>query len=108
MTFTLLHNKNCSKSRSCVEILNQNNIKFEIREYMKKPLSLSEIKKLISKFDGNKFDLLRSGGEKLDNKRFEEFLFKNQTNLQRPIFFNGSKYFVCRPPNKILDLIRHD
>mgnify|MGYP001243589523 CR=1 FL=1 len=107
MIFTLLHNRNCSKSRACIEILNQNNVTFKVREYMKKPLSLSEIKDLISHLDGNKFDLLRSGSEKANNQNFEEFLFKNQKNLQRPIFFDGSKYVICRPPNKILDLIEN-
>ncbi len=105
MTFTLLHNKNCSKSRACIQILEEYNIKFEIREYIRKPLSLFEIKELISKLDGNKFDLLRSRPENIDNQNFEEFLFNNQKELQRPIFFDGVKYVICRPPNKILGLI---
>ena len=44
MTFTILHNKNCSKSRACIQILESENKDFKIREYIKNPLSIDEIK----------------------------------------------------------------
>ena len=37
MTFTILHNKNCSKSRACIQILESENVDFKIRDYMKNP-----------------------------------------------------------------------
>ncbi|MBF7072877.1 arsenate reductase (glutaredoxin) [Glaciecola sp. MH2013] len=40
---TLLHNPRCSKSRQAVEFLQQNNVKFDTREYLKVPLSKEEI-----------------------------------------------------------------
>ena len=56
MTFTILHNKNCSKSRACIQILESENIDFTIRDYIKNPLSLDEVKHLIQNLLGNKFD----------------------------------------------------
>ena len=57
MTFTLLHNKYCSKSRACIQILESENIDFTIRDYIKNPLSLDEVKHLIQNLLGNKFDI---------------------------------------------------
>ena len=33
------------------------------------------------------------------------FIFENQKDLQRPIFFDGKNYIVCRPPDKVLEYI---
>ncbi len=106
MTFTILHNKNCSKSRACIQILESENKDFKIREYIKNPLSIDEIKHLVQNFLGNKFDILRKKTEKdFDNKNLIKFIFENQKDLQRPIFFDGKYYIVCRPPDKVLEFI---
>ncbi len=106
MTFTILHNKNCSKSRACIQILESENKDFKIREYLKDPLSIDEIKHLVQNFLGNKFDILRNKTEKdFDNKNLIKFIFENQKDLQRPIFFDGKYYIVCRPPDKELEYV---
>ena len=106
MTFTILHNKNCSKSRACIQILENENIDFTIRDYIKNPLSLNEVKHLIQNLLGNKFDVLRNKTEKdFDDKDLIKYIFENQKHLQRPIFFDGKKYIVCRPPDKVLEYI---
>ena len=106
MTFTILHNKNCSKSRACIQILERENKDFTIREYLKNPLSIDEVKHLVQNFLGNKFDILRNKTEKdFDNKDLIIFIFENQKDLQRPIFFDGKNYLVCRPPDKVLEYI---
>ena len=106
MTFTILHNKNCSKSRACIQILESENIDFTIRDYIKNPLSLNEVKHLIQNLLGNKFDILRNKTEKdFDDKDLIKYIFENQKDLQRPIFFDGKNYIVCRPPDKVLEYI---
>ena len=65
MTFTILHNKNCSKSRACIQILENENVDFKIRDYIKNPLSFDEVKHLIQNLLGNKFDILRNKTEKI-------------------------------------------
>ena len=106
MTFTILHNKNCSKSRACIQILKNENKDFKIREYIKDPLSIAEVKHLIQNLLGNKFDILRKKTEKdFDDKDLIKYIFENQKDLQRPIFFDGKNYIVCRPPDKVLEYI---
>ena len=106
MTFTILHNKNCSKSRACIQILENKNKDFKIREYLKDCLSVDEVKHLVQNLLGNKFDILRNKTEKdFDDKDLIKFIFENQKDLQRPIFFDGKNYSVCRPPDKVLEFI---
>ena len=106
MNFTLLHNRNCSKSKACLQILEKESIDFKFRHYIKDPLSLEEIKDLIQNLLGNKFDILRNKTKKdFENKDLVKFIFENQKNLQRPIFFDGKNYIVCRPPDIVLEYI---
>ena len=106
MKFTLLHNRNCSKSKACLQILENENIDFKIRDYIKDPLSLEEIKDLIQNLLGNKFDILRNKTKKdFENKDLVKFIFENQKNLQRPIFFDGKNYIICRPPDTVFEHI---
>ena len=106
MTFTLFHNNNCSKSRACKEILKQNNVIVKIREYLKKPLSKNEIKDIINNLDGDKNELLRKPIPNLNTMGLIDYIFENPKLLQRPIFFNGSRYVICRPPSKVFDYIQ--
>ena len=106
MKFTLLHNRNFSKSKACLQILENESIDFKIRDYIKDPLSLEEIKDLIQNLLGNKFDILRNKTRKdFENEDLVKFIFENQKNLQRPIFFDGKNYIICRPPDTVLEHI---
>ena len=61
---------------------------------------------MIQNLLGNKFDILRNKTEKdFDDKDLIKYIFENQKDLQRPIFFDGKKYIVCRPPDKVLEYI---
>ena len=110
--FKLIHNHNCSKSRDCKKILEQKKIKFELIEYSKNKLSMSQISEIISKIF--EVDSILRPNEKnfklnkrdLSNKKeLIKFLHDNQNCIQRPIFFDGMKYHVCRPPKKVNELL---
>ncbi len=105
MTFTLYHNKNCSKSRACLEILKKHKIDFQVREYLKHPLTISEVFDIFEKLSGDQENLLRKPEKVKSVENLAKFIFENQKKLQRPIFFNGKKYFICRPPERVLDCI---
>ena len=53
MKIILFHNHNCSKSRTCLELLKQKDVEFELRNYIKNPLELNEIKEIISNLAEN-------------------------------------------------------
>ena len=106
----LYHNKNCSKSRECLNILTKRKIDFKIRNYMKEKLTLDEIKHLIENLKSDLEEIIRE--KKLCKKvniynkvELSNHLLQNPNNMQRPIFFNGTNYFICRPPEILEELI---
>ena len=110
MKMILYHNKNCSKSRECLNILTKKKIDFKVRDYMKENLTLSEIKHLINNLKANPENVIRdkklfSSSNIIDKVELAIHLFNNPKNMQRPIFFNGTNYHICRPPELIENLI---
>ena len=106
----LYHNKNCSKSRECLSILTQKKINFEVRDYMKENLTLNEVKNLINNLKSELKEIIRDkklfDTTKIINKdELSNHLFQNPKNMQRPIFFNGTNYYICRPPELVKKLI---
>ena len=61
MTAKIYHNSRCSKSRATLAILEQNNVDFEIVNYLQETPSESELRSLLSDLDINARDLVRKG-----------------------------------------------
>ena len=59
MKIVLYHNKNCSKSRICKKILEENNIDFELREYLKDQMTKNEIKKILKNLEADLDEIIR-------------------------------------------------
>ena len=55
---TLYHNPRCSKSRMAKTLLEEKNIAFEVREYLKESLTEQELSDLITQMDISAEDLL--------------------------------------------------
>ena len=112
MKIILFHNHNCSKSRTCLELLKQKDVEFELRNYIREPFELTEIKEIISNLAENTEKIIRNNKE-LDNglinskTKLGKFLYENQKLLQRPILFY-KKYWICRPPEKALEILGID
>ena len=105
MAYKFYHNPNCSKSRNCLKILEEKNTKFEIILYMKNRLTYDEIEEIINKLLGNLTSIIRNSDKLKINykqKKHEliKFISENPNQLQRPIFFNGKNYIICRPQKK--------
>ena len=73
MKIILFHNHNCSKSRTCLELLKQKDVEFELRNYIKNPLELNEIKEIISNLAENIEEIIRK------NKEFDYGSIKSKT-----------------------------
>ena len=110
MKMILYHNKNCSKSRECLNILTKRKIDFKVRDYMKENLTMDEIKHLIDNLKSKLDEIIRdkkqfNSGNIINRVELINHLFQNPKNMQRPIFFNGTNYYICRPPEIVKDLI---
>ena len=108
------HNPRCSKSRCAISYLEEQNISFEVIEYLKEPLSAIEIKKLLKKLNMKAEDLIRKGepafkdnfkGKQLTEDEWVKAMVKFPKLIERPIVVNGSKVALGRPPESVLEIL---
>ena len=101
---TIYHNTRCQKSREGLEIIQASGRDYEIREYLKDPLSEEEIKKLLKKLGMAPMELIRTD-EKLCDAELIQVMQQNPRLIQRPIVETQEKAVVGRPASNISDLI---
>jgi len=112
---TIYHNPRWGKSRNSVGILDKKKVKYSIVNYIRNPLSISEIKAIGQKLNIRPKDFIRKGekdfkdlnlSEKLEN---DDELYKAMSEfpklIERPIVINGENACIGRTPEKILDII---
>ena len=109
MNIILYHNNNCSKSRACKKILEDHNVNFKLRDYLKDLMTKEEIKKILENLEANLEEIIRNKKvkESKKNKSIEQLtnlIFAQPNIMQRPLIYNG-KYFICRPPERILEIL---
>ena len=109
----ILHNPRCSKSRTTLNIILENNIQPTIRLYLNDPLSIEEIRNLLIKLDTTADQIVRKNEEvykKLNLKDSDQDLLienisKNPILLERPIVVKGEKAIIGRPPENVMKLL---
>ena len=114
--YLLYHNPRCSKSRSCSKILSEKKISFKEILYLKDGLPVSSLNEILDKLINPLSDIIRVNEKefKADPFYFNKkelvinFLYKYPICLERPLFFNGNNYIICRPPEIVLKYIRKD
>lgn len=111
---TIYHNTRCSKSREGLEMLESSGKKFEIREYLKDPLSENEIEDLLFKLKIKPFQLVRQNeslwkenykNRDLSDRELVKILSQNPKLIERPIVEEGEKAVIGRPPTQINELL---
>ena len=111
----IYHNPRCSKSRETLQILEDNNARPEIIEYLDEPPSAQELSRIIGMLGISARDLLRSteqaysdaglDDDSLSEEDIVNAICKHPSLLQRPIVVAGNKAVIGRPPVKVLDII---
>lgn len=107
---TILHNARCSKSRNCYQILEEKGENFEVRDYIKDPLTKEEIKDLLKKLNMPAEAVVRKTeeiykenfrGKELSEDEWIDALVAYPRLLQRPIVIMGDKAYVGRDEESI-------
>ncbi len=102
----VLHNNNCSKSRAILEHLDENNVPFEIIDFIENPLSEIELKTVLKKLNTDVHGLIRKNealfkekfaGQELSDDEWIKVLAENPSLIQRPILIKGNIAMVARP-----------
>jgi len=61
--YTILHNSRCGKSRDAVKVLEESGKDFEIREYLKEPLTKDELRTILTRLNLKPIDIVRTNEE---------------------------------------------
>ena len=112
----IYHNPRCSKSRSTLAILEENESSPEIVEYLKTPPTADELATLCKKLKVEPTAIIRSkepifkelGLSLKDDHPAEEWLeilAANPKLIERPIVVKGAKAVIGRPPENVLELL---
>ena len=114
-TTLIYHNPRCSKSRQALQLLQDNGITPEIKEYLKNPPSVEELRQLIDLLEIKPRDLLRTKENEfkeagldnlaLDNTAVIEAMIRFPKLIERPIVIHQGKARVGRPPEQVLELL---
>jgi arsenate reductase (glutaredoxin) len=100
-SYTILHNPRCTKSRNSIKLLESNGISFEIREYLDDPLSVKELKDLMTIADFELKDLVhpaeaKEAGVDIKNDDLIKAIAKYPKIMQRPVVIKGKKAVIAR------------
>ena len=112
----IYHNPRWSKSRGSVKILNENNVDYKIVNYIKEGISKIDLLTICEFLDIKPINIIRTSdqyykdlkisSEDMNNDEFLlDIIVKNPKILQRPIFINGNKAIIGRPPERVLDIL---
>jgi arsenate reductase (glutaredoxin) len=111
----LIHNPRCSKSRGAKEILEEKGIQFDTIDYLKDGLKEKLLSHLPTLLELPYIDMIRKNEDiykelkladkKLSHKEWIEILRKHPILLERPIFINGDKAVIGRPPELVHGII---
>ena len=115
MSTKIYHNARCSKSRATLAILEQNDVDFDVVNYLVNPPSESEIKSILRDLGINARDLLRKGEAKFkelglsDKTLSEEHLIKSMIEfpilIERPIVRTEKGVVIGRPPENVNSIL---
>ena len=112
---TIFHNHRCSNSRGALEILRARVGEPNIVDYMTTPLTAAELAELVEHLAVPVRELLRSkeavyqelglGNPALSDAQLLMAVAAHPVLLNRPIVVTPKGAALCRPPEKVLELL---
>lgn len=110
----LLHNPRCRKSREGLTLLENEGVEFETIKYLDSPLSISELKNIITKLEIPPLELVRKNeaiwktvykGKELSDEAIIKAMVANPKLIERPIVINNTKAVIGRPKEAIKTIL---
>ena len=112
----ILHNRRCSKSREALNILKDKGIEPEIIDYLRNPLSKSEIENLLKLLCLEPQKLIRKkepiykkliiDESRLAYEEWIDIIWKNPILIERPIvIINNQKAIIARPGELVEEIL---
>ncbi len=115
MKATIWHNNRCSNSRGALALLQDAGVDVEVINYLDAPPSATELRQLLEEMGLPARDVLRNKeaayaeldlSAKLDDDAaLIAAMVAHPSLINRPIVRTAKGTALCRPPEKVLDLI---
>jgi arsenate reductase len=115
MKARIYHNPRCSKSRAALALLEERGADVEVVDYIANPPSRATLRELLRKLSVPASELVRAdepeyraalaAGRAETEDDLLELLAAHPRVLQRPIVEIGGRASICRPPERVVDLI---
>ncbi|MBI2253094.1 MAG: arsenate reductase (glutaredoxin) [Proteobacteria bacterium] len=114
MTITIYHNPKCSTSRKVLDWLTEKGHTPKVVEYLKTPPDAATLKKILGMMDAAPADILRRKGEayealgdisRLKPDQLIAKMVAEPVLIERPIVVSGTRAVLCRPPEKVWDVV---
>lgn len=113
MSVTIYHNPRCSKSRTTLGLLQENNADATVIEYLTTPPSTEELTNILSMLGLSPRELMRAKEAKeaglddptLDDDALIAGMIANPIVIERPIVVANGKAKIGRPPEGVLDIL---
>ena len=100
---SLYHNKKCSKSRACLELIINSNSKYKVINYLEDDMCPAELEALVKGLIDPIEELVRTNEPNIKNKEdIINLLINNKSCMQRPIVGVNGIFEICRPVDKVL------
>jgi arsenate reductase (glutaredoxin) len=97
------------------DILRDRGVEFDVVEYLKTPLSRADLERTLDLVPDPPADLVRkdkrfgelglSADDYTDKESVVALLLEHPELMQRPVVFHGDKALICRPSDKVLELL---
>ena len=112
---TIYHNPGCSTSRKVLGMLRQSGNEPTVIEYLKTPPSKAELTRLLKQMGITPRQLLRRRGTPFDelgladpaktDEQLIDAILAHPILMERPVVVSGKGVRLCRPPEKVLELL---
>jgi arsenate reductase len=112
---TVYHNPVCSHSRGTLDLLDGRNADVEVIEYLHEPPDRALLERIIDAIPDPPTELVRrdkrfaelglDAGAYDDREAVIQVLLEHPELMQRPVVFKGDRAAICRPPEKVFDLL---
>ena len=114
---TIYHNPRCSKSREALDRLRKAGVEPKIVEYLKYPISPTDLNRLLKQMKMSPEQLVRKSEERYvdlelatsppkTRSGWVKLLADNPVLIERPIVTDGKRTFLGRPPENVEKLLK--
>lgn len=114
-TITIYHNPRCSNSRGALALIEAQGIQPQVIDYLHEPLDTAHLSALVAQLGVPVREVMRSkeaiyheldlGREGLSDAELIAQIAAHPVLLNRPIVVSAKGARLCRPPERVLDLL---